>query len=127
MAGRPFSHAKAHRGEEEAWRWLVARSRGGESADPEVDPLADGPPPTGRERLETATKEEEEASEGLGRASRGFFSGFVLAIGEDLHGDGGKSSRIAASCSLQTLTVSLKDHQIRRIKTCETRLDKTRL
>ena len=79
-----MSHAKTHRGEGEAWRWLVARSRGGESADPEVDPLADLPPPTGREGLETVTKEEDEASEGLGRASRGFCSGLVLAIGEDL-------------------------------------------
>ena len=116
--GRSFSHAKAHRGEEEAWRWLVARSRGGESADPEVDPLADVPPPTGREGLKTGSKEEEDASEGLGRASRGFWSGFVLAIGKDLHGDGGKKSRIPASCRLQTLTVSLEDHQIRRIRAC---------
>ena len=104
--GRSLSHAKAHRGEEEAWRWLVARSRGGESADPEVDPLADVPPPTGREGLETVKREEDHASEGFGRAWRGFCSGLVLAIGEDLHRDGGKSSRIAASCSLQTLTVS---------------------
>ena len=105
--GRSFSQAKAHRGEEEAWRWLVARSRGGESADPEVDPLADVPPPTGREGLETVTKGEDDASEGLVRAWRGFWSGLVLAIGEDLQRDGGKSSRIGPSCSLQTPTVSL--------------------
>ena len=109
MAGRPFSHAKAHRGEEEAWRWLVARSRGGESADPKVDPLADGPPPAGSEGLETATKHVEEAVEGMGRASRGGCSGLVLAIGEDPRGGGGKSSRIAPSCNLQTLTADLED------------------
>ena len=90
----------------------MARSRGGESADPEVDPLADVPPPTGREGLETVTKVEDDASEGLVRAWRGFFSGLVLAIGEDLHGGGGKSSRIAGSCSLQTVTVSSENRQI---------------
>ena len=113
-----MSHAKAHRGEEEAWRWLVARSRGGESADPEVDPLADVPPPTGREGLENVTREEEDTSEGLERASRGFFSGLVLAIGEDLDRDGGKSSRIAGSCSLQTLTVSSENRQIGHKRAC---------
>ena len=88
----------------------MARSRGGESADPEVDPLADVPSPTGREGHETVSKEDDGASEGLVRASRGFCSGLVLAIGEDLHRDGGKGSRIAASCSLQTLTISLENH-----------------
>ena len=90
MAGRPFSHAKAHRGEEEAWRWLVARSRGGESADPKVDPLADGPPPTGSEGRKMGAKEVEELVEGLGRASGGICSGLVLAIGGDPRGGGGK-------------------------------------
>ena len=113
-----MSHAKAHRGEEEAWRWLVARSRGGESADPEVDPLADVPPPTGREGLEKVTNEDDDASEGLGRAWRGFWSGLVLAIGEDLDRDGGKSSRIAGSCSLQTLTVSSKNREIGHKRAC---------
>ena len=116
--GRSFIHEKAHRGEEEAWRWLVARSRGGESADPEVDPLADVPPPTGREGLEKVTNEDDDASEGLGRAWRGFWSGLVLAIGEDLDRDGGKSSRIAASCRLQTLTVSSENRQIGYKRTC---------
>ena len=112
MAGRPFSHAKAHRGEEEAWRWLVERSRGGESADPKVDPSADAPTPAGLEGRETATNEVEDMEDGLGRASRGVCSWLDLAIGEDPRGGGGKSTRIAPRCNLQTLTADLEDLQI---------------
>ena len=91
--GRSFIHAKAHRGEEEAWRWLVARSRGGESAYPEVDPLADVPPPTGREGLEKVSREEEDASEGLGRGSWVVCSEAVLAIVEDPRSNGVEKGR----------------------------------
>ena len=112
MVGRSFNHAKAHRGEEEAWRWLVARSRGGESADPKVDPLADAPPPTGLEVLEMATKDLEEVAEGLGRASRGVCSGVDLAIGGDPRDGGGKSTRVAPSCKLQTLNAESENLKI---------------
>ena len=94
MVGRSFNHAKAHRGEEEAWRWLLDRSRGGESADPKVDPSADAPTPAGLEGRETAAKEVEDMEDGLGRASRGVCSGLDLAIEEDPHGGGGKKHSV---------------------------------
>ena len=71
----------------------MARSRGGESADPEVDPLADVPSPTGREGYETVSKEDDDASEGVGRASWVFCSGLVLAIVEDPRSNGVEKGR----------------------------------
>ena len=71
----------------------MARSTDGESADSKLGPSADAPPPADLEGWETATKELEEAPEGIGRASRGSRSALGLAICEDPFGGDGKKSR----------------------------------
>ena len=84
-----MTQEKAHLGEVEAWRWLVARSTNWESADPKLGPSADAPTPADWEARRGATKELDEAAEGLGRASRFNRSGLDLAICKDPVGGGG--------------------------------------
>ena len=84
-----MTQEKAHLGEVEAWRWLVARSTNWESADPKLGPSADAPTPADWEARGGATKELDEAAEGLGRASRFSRSGLDLAICKDPVGGGG--------------------------------------
>ena len=68
----------------------MARSTNWESADPKLGPFADAPTLADWETLETATKELQEAPEGLARASRVVCSGLGLAIWEDPLDGGGK-------------------------------------
>ena len=84
----------------------MARSRDGESVDPKLGPSADASTPADWEARGAATKELDEAEEGLGRASRFSRSGLDLAICEDPRGGRGKKKLGGApNCKLQTLAV----------------------
>ena len=77
-----------------------------------MDPSADGPPGDGASKRVGAGKAVEEASEGLGRAWRGFCLGVVAAIREDLRQNGVEKRLAGLHCELQTEPADSDDLQI---------------
>ena len=88
-----MTYEKVYLGEVEAWRWLVACFIDGESTNSKLKPFANAPTLANWERRGAATKELEEAAEGLGRASRVSRSGLNLAICKDPLGGNRKKTR----------------------------------